>query len=102
MFVHSDAAFGGAPAAFGRPPRPWAFADGADSVSISGHKIVGSPVPSSVVLARTADVRAIRQPGAAVGSDDDTIAGSRDALSPLLLWRGLRRLGRDGSGTACR
>ncbi|MFE9750154.1 histidine decarboxylase [Saccharothrix saharensis] len=96
VFVHSDAAFGGALAAFGRPPRPWALADGADSVSISGHKIIGSPVPSSVVLARAADVRAIRQPGAAVGSDDDTIAGSRDALSPLLLWFALRRLGRDG------
>lgn len=82
LSVHSDAAFGGMPAAFGRPPRPWAFADGADSVSISGHKIVGSPVPSSVVLARSADVRAIRQPDAAVGSDDDTISGSRDALSP--------------------
>ncbi|MCC8242723.1 histidine decarboxylase [Saccharothrix luteola] len=96
VFVHSDAAFGGALAAFGRPPRPWAFADGADSVSVSGHKIIGSPVPSSVVLARTADVGTVRQPDAAVGSDDDTVAGSRDALSPLLLWYALRRLGRDG------
>ena len=96
LFVHSDAAFGGMLAAFGRPPMPWAFADGADSVSISGHKIIGSPVPSSVVLARSADVRAIRQPDAAVGSDDDTISGSRDALSPVLLWYALRRLGREG------
>jgi histidine decarboxylase len=96
VFIHSDAAFGGPLAAFGAPARPWAFPDGADSVSISGHKMIGSPVPSSVVLARAADVAAIRRPGVAVGSDDDTISGSRDALSPLLLWYTLRRLGRDG------
>ncbi|MEU4742424.1 histidine decarboxylase [Actinosynnema sp. NPDC023658] len=96
LFVHSDAAFGGLLAAFGRPPRPWAFPDGADSVSISGHKIIGSPVPSSIVLARAEDVRMIRQPDAAVGSDDDTISGSRDALSPVLLWYALRVLGREG------
>ena len=29
---------------------------------------------------------AIRRPGIAVGSDDDTITGSRDAFAPLLLW----------------
>ena len=42
------------------------------------------------------DLRAASLARAAVGSDDDTIAGSRDALSPLLLWFALRRLGRDG------
>ncbi|MEU7476517.1 histidine decarboxylase [Lentzea sp. NPDC042327] len=96
VFVHSDAAFGGPLAEFGRPRRPWSFPDGADSVSISGHKIIGSPLPSSAVLVREVDADAIRRPGVAVGSDDDTIGGSRDALSPLLLWYALRGLGRDG------
>jgi histidine decarboxylase len=96
VFVHSDSAFGGLLAAFGEPPRAWAFADGADSVSISGHKFIGSPLPSSVVLVRESDAELIRRPGAAVGSDDDTISGSRDALSPLLLWYALRGLGRNG------
>ena len=102
VFVHADAAFGGPLAEFGRPRRPWSFADGADSVSVSGHKMVGSPVPSSVVLVRDADAEAIRRPGAAVGSDDDTIAGSRDALSPLLVWYALRGLGRDGLAARAR
>ncbi|KOV87987.1 hypothetical protein ADL03_06205 [Nocardia sp. NRRL S-836] len=96
VFVHSDAAFGGPLAEFGQPRRPWSFPDGADSVSISGHKIIGSPLPSSVILVREVDADAIRRPGVAVGSDDDTIGGSRDALSPLLLWYALRELGRDG------
>ncbi|MFI9005736.1 histidine decarboxylase [Actinosynnema sp. NPDC053489] len=96
VFVHADAAFGGPLAAFGDPPRPWAFPDGADSVSVSGHKMIGSPLPSSVVLVRAADADRVRTPGVAVGSDDDTIGGSRDALSPLLLWYALRGLGGDG------
>ncbi|SER36439.1 L-histidine carboxy-lyase (histamine-forming) [Lentzea xinjiangensis] len=96
VFVHSDAAFGGPLAEYGQPRRPWSFPDGADSVSISGHKIIGSPLPSSAILVREVDADAIRRPGVAVGSDDDTIGGSRDALSPLLLWYALRELGRDG------
>ncbi|MGX7829830.1 hypothetical protein ACTG9Q_32605 [Actinokineospora sp. 24-640] len=58
--------------------------------------MIGSPVPSSVVLVRHADVAAIRQPDVAVGSDDNTISGSRNALAPLFLWYALRRLGRTG------
>ncbi|MEU4769270.1 pyridoxal-dependent decarboxylase [Actinosynnema sp. NPDC023794] len=88
VFIHSDAAFGGMLAAFGRPPRPWAFADGADSVSISGaqdHRLAGAQ------QRRPGPLR-----GRAVGSDDDTISGSRDALSPVLLWYALRGLGREG------
>lgn len=96
VFVHSDAAFGGPLAEFGEPRRPWSFPDGADSVSVSGHKLIGSPLPSSVVLVRDVDAEAVRRPGVAVGSDDDTIGGSRDALSPLLLWYALRGLGREG------
>ncbi|MEV6824929.1 histidine decarboxylase [Amycolatopsis sp. NPDC051102] len=96
VYVHSDAAFGGPLAEFGQPRRPWSFPDGADSVSVSGHKIIGSPLPSSVVLVREVDADTIRRPGVAVGSDDDTIGGSRDALSPLLLWYALRGLGRTG------
>jgi histidine decarboxylase len=96
VFIHSDAAFGGPLAEFGDPRRPWAYPDGADSVSVSGHKLIGSPLPSSVVLVPEAGMRAISQPDAAVGSDDNTISGSRDAVSPLLLWYALRRMGRDG------
>ncbi|MEU7203948.1 histidine decarboxylase [Streptomyces sp. NPDC045470] len=94
--LHCDAAFGGLIAALGPLPRPWNFCDGADSIAISGHKMIGSPIPCGIVLARPAHVDAVRAPGAAVGTDDDTISGSRDALSPVLLWRELRRLGRQG------
>lgn len=94
--LHADAAFGGLLAALGPRPVPWAFADGIDSVAISGHKMIGSPIPCGIVLANPAHVEEIRVPGAAVGADDDTISGSRDALAPLFLWHELRRLGRQG------
>ncbi|MFI1910742.1 histidine decarboxylase [Streptomyces microflavus] len=94
--LHVDAAFGGPLAALGTRPRPWGFADGADSIAVSGHKMIGCPVPCGIVLARADQVTGIREPDVAVGADDDTLTGSRDALAPALLWRELRRLGRSG------
>ncbi|MFJ9310801.1 pyridoxal-dependent decarboxylase [Streptomyces cyaneofuscatus] len=70
--------------------------DGADSIAVSGHKMIGCPVPCGIVLARADQVTGIREPNVAVGADDDTLTGSRDALAPALLWRELRRLGRSG------
>ncbi|MEU4806910.1 pyridoxal-dependent decarboxylase [Actinosynnema sp. NPDC023587] len=95
-WVHCDAAFGGLLAEFCDEPIPWNLASGADSVAMSGHKVIGCPVPCGVVLVPESDVVAIREEGVAVGSDDDTITGSRDALAPALLWYELRRLGRRG------
>lgn len=94
--LHVDAAFGGLFAALAPRPAPWGFADGADSIAISGHKMIGCPIPCGIALARPQHVEVIRAHDAAVGADDDTISGSRDALSPILLWQELRRLGRQG------
>ena len=35
-------------------PPPWNFAAGIDSIAISGHKMIGSPLPCGVALARKA------------------------------------------------
>ncbi|RKT54616.1 histidine decarboxylase [Saccharothrix australiensis] len=94
--VHCDAAFGGLLAEFGDEAIPWNLASGADSVALSGHKVIGAPMPCAVVLAPEADVATIRRAGVAVGADDDTVTGSRDAVSPVLLWYALRGLGRRG------
>jgi histidine decarboxylase len=49
-FVHADAALAGIPLGLlessGRPG--FDFADGADSIAVSGHKFLGSPLPCSV------------------------------------------------------
>jgi len=95
-YVHCDAALCGAYAAFLDPRPAWDFEDGADSISISGHKFIGSPIPCGIVLARRAHVDRIGHSVAYIGSVDTTISGSRNGFTPLLLWYAIRSLGREG------
>lgn len=95
-YIHADAALSGMILPFVDAPQPWNFSDGADSISISGHKMLGAPVPCGVVLARKANVDRIARSIEYIGALDTTIAGSRSAFSPLLLWHRLRTLGDAG------
>ncbi len=95
-YIHADAALSGMILPFVDEPQPWNFADGADSISISGHKMLGAPVPCGVVIARKAHVDLIARSIEYIGALDTTIAGSRSAFSPLLLWHRLRTLGDAG------
>ncbi|WP_294402772.1 histidine decarboxylase [Prosthecobacter sp.] len=95
-YIHADAALSGMILPFVDKPQPWNFADGADSISISGHKMLGSPVPCGVVLARKAHMDRISRSIEYIGALDTTIAGSRSGFSPLLLWHRLRTLGDAG------
>jgi histidine decarboxylase len=95
-YIHADAALSGMILPFVAEPQPWNFAHGADSISISGHKMLGSPLPCGVALARKANVDRIARSIEYVGVLDTTIAGSRSAFTPLVLWYRLRTLGEDG------
>jgi histidine decarboxylase len=95
-YIHCDAALCGGYAAFLNPRPAWDFEDGADSIAISGHKFIGSPIPCGVVLARRAHVDRIGHSVAYIGSVDTTISGSRNGFTPLLLWYAIRSLGREG------
>lgn len=95
-YIHADAALSGMILPFVEKPQAWDFADGADSISISGHKFLGSPIPCGVVLARKHHVDRIARSIEYVGALDTTIAGSRSAFSPLVLWYRLRSLGSEG------
>ncbi|WP_338823151.1 MULTISPECIES: pyridoxal-dependent decarboxylase [Bradyrhizobium] len=50
IYVHSDAALCGAYAALLSPRPAFDFADGADSITVSGHKCLGAPRPCGIVL----------------------------------------------------
>lgn len=95
-YIHCDAALSGGYAAFLDPRPAWDFEDGADSIAISGHKFIGSPIPCGVVLARQAHVERIGHSVAYIGSVDTTISGSRNGFTPLLLWYAIRALGQEG------
>lgn len=95
-YIHSDAALCGPVAPFLEPRPPFDFADGADSISMSGHKFIGSPIPCGVVLAKKQHVERIARSIAYIGCLDTTITGSRNGLTPLILWRAIRKLGEEG------
>ncbi len=95
-YIHCDAALSGMILPFVEDPPPWDFAAGVDSLSISGHKMLGAPVPCGVVLARRKHVERIARSVEYVGVLDTTIGGSRSGLAPLILWYALRRWGVDG------
>jgi histidine decarboxylase len=97
-FVHADAALAGIPLALLDPAdRPGIdFADGADSMCISGHKFLAAPSPSSVVITKASHRARAAQPVGYIGSLDTTIGGSRSGHAPLILWYALKTLGIDG------
>jgi len=95
-YIHCDAALCGGYAAFLNPRPAWDFEDGADSIAISGHKFIGSPIPCGIALARRGHVDRIGHSVAYIGSVDTTISGSRNGFTPLLLWYAIRSLGVEG------
>ncbi|MCK5781677.1 MAG: histidine decarboxylase [Flavobacteriales bacterium] len=95
-YIHADGALSGMIAPFLNPRPKFDFADGADSMSISGHKFLGSPIPSGVVLAKKSNIDRIAKSIAYIGSDDTTIPGSRNGYSPLVWWYAIKSLGLEG------
>ncbi len=94
-YVHADAALSGMILPFVDDAPPWNFSAGVDSVSISLHKKLGSPIPCGVVLANKLRVDKIAE-----GNDgnrlDTTILASRNAITPLFVWHAFRTVGLDG------
>jgi histidine decarboxylase len=93
VHVHVDAALGGWLAAFA--PVAWDFADGADTITMSAHKLPGLPVPAGVALAR-AGLVPDWLPADYTGARDRTLSCSRSGLAAALLWAALHQLGYDG------
>ncbi len=96
FYIHADAALSGSYSAFIEPRPAFDFADGADSIAISGHKFFGSPMPCGVVVVKKSNRDRIARSVAYIGSVDTTITGSRNGHSPLFLWYTLKKYGIDG------
>ena len=75
---------------------PFDFKDGADSISISGHKFIGSPIPCGVIVTKKSNRDRISKGIAYIGSLDTTITGSRNGHSPLFMWYAIKKMGLDG------
>ncbi len=80
--IHVDAALSGMILPFCIDPPAWNFADGADTLSVSAHKMLGTPLPCGVVLTRKEHLEKVSDHEIPV----TTIGGTRNALASLYLW----------------
>ena len=95
-YIHADAALSGMILPFVNEPQAFRFTDGVDSISISGHKMVGSPIPCGIVLAKKSNVERIARSVEYIGTYDTTISGSRNGITPLFLWYAIKTRGMEG------
>ena len=67
-----------------------------DSLAVSGHKMLGSPMPCGIALSRLKHVQRLEQHIDYLNSVDTTIMGSRNGQAALYLWYSLRQKGLKG------
>jgi len=89
-YLHADAALSGMILPFVDDPQPFTFADGIDSIGVSGHKMIGSPIPCGIVVAKKANVDRISVEIDYIAAHDKTISGSRNGHTPLMMWAAVR------------
>ncbi len=95
-YIHCDAALSGSYGPFMNPRVPFDLKDGADSISISGHKFIGSPFPAGVILTKRSYRDRISKGISYIGSLDTTITGSRNGHNVLFLWYTIMKMGPAG------
>ena len=100
-YIHCDAALGGMILPFVQNPQPFDFSAGIDSISISGHNMIGSPIPCGLALAKKNHVDRIARAVEYVGTFDTTVTGSRNAITPLFLWYAINTKGKSGFKEIC-
>lgn len=92
-YIHVDGALAGVMAPFYKNRPSFDFADGIDSISISGHKFIGAPIPCGVVLCKKEHSERVAKSISYVKTKDTTITGSRNGFTPLMLWYALKNMG---------
>lgn len=89
-YLHADAALSGMILPFVDNPQPFTFAEGIDSIGVSGHKMIGSPIPCGIVVAKKNNVDRISVEIDYIAAHDKTISGSRNGHTPLMMWAAVR------------
>lgn len=97
-YIHCDAAFFGMILPFIRESPVFDFRAPISSITISGHKMMGSPIPCGIALARKRIAKKVARPIEYLGILDDTLSGSRNALTPLIFWYAIKKYGKKGFG----
>jgi histidine decarboxylase len=95
-YIHADAALSGMILPFVDDPQPFDFGAGIDSISVSGHKMIGCPFPCGIALAKKSNVDRTARSIEYIGTLDTTLVGSRNGYAPLFLWYAIRAYGVEG------
>jgi len=56
------------------------------SISVSGHKFIGAPVPCGVVMTRMSHITKLSNDIEYLNSKDATIMGSRNGHAAVYMW----------------
>jgi len=67
-----------------------------DSIAVSGHKMLGCPMPCGVTISRKENVKKVEEHIEYLNSVDTTIMGSRNGQAALYMWYSLRKKGLEG------
>jgi histidine decarboxylase len=94
-YIHADAALYGMVLPFCSDIK-FDFRTKINSIAVSGHKFVGSPIPCGVVLARKKSVEGLQSYIEYINAHDTTLSGSRDAFTPLIFWYRIKTVGYKG------
>ncbi|PWA97804.1 hypothetical protein CTI12_AA025840 [Artemisia annua] len=96
FYIHCDGALFGLMMPFVKLAPKISFKKPIGSVSISGHKFIGCPMPCGVQITRLKHINALSRNVEYLASRDTTITGSRNGHAPLFLWYALSRKGYRG------
>lgn len=80
FYIHCDGALSGI------QDNTLTFEKPIGSISVSGHKFLGSPIPCGIVITRKHYIQAFSQNIDYINSRDATIMGSRNGHAPIFLW----------------
>jgi len=67
-----------------------------DSIAVSGHKMLGCPMPCGLTLTRKEHIKKVEKHIDYLNSVDTTIMGSRNGQAALYMWYSLRKKGLKG------
>lgn len=96
FYIHCDGALFGLMMPFVKQAPRVSFKKPIGSVSVSGHKFVGCPMPCGVQITRLNHINALSSNVEYLASRDATIMGSRNGHAPIFLWYTLNRKGYRG------
>lgn len=103
FYIHCDGALFGLMMPFirrGAAPKI-TFRKPIGSISVSGHKFIGAPVPCGVVITRLRHIRALATDIEYLNSRDATIMGSRNGHAAIYIWYALSVKGYEGMRKVC-